>query len=128
MMPWVRSVALCAAVTACAPESQTVESLLVVPGYYETLDCRELIMHVQNSTARVRELSKLIERSAGSGSGPMVNVLAYDTDYAKAQATLRNATEAATHKGCDLTPKTDAKAPAAPELKPARHEPPKVSH
>jgi outer membrane protein TolC len=127
MMPRV-SLAVCAAVTACAPEAPTVESLLVVPGYYETLDCRELIIQVHNSTARVRELSKLRERSAGSGSGSMVNVLAYDTDYAKAQATLRNATEAATRKGCDLTPKTDAKAPATPELKPARREAPKVSH
>jgi hypothetical protein len=92
----------------CAPEAPTTESLLVVPGYYDTLDCRELTERVQKSTRRATELEKLRERSAGGAGGSVVNVLAYDTDFAKARAEQRNATEAATRKGCDLN------APAKP--------------
>jgi hypothetical protein len=110
---------LAASLLGCAPESQGLESLLVVPGYYDTLDCRELNDRVQNLRGRVTQLAQLRERSSGGAGGTVANLLAYDTDYAKASASLRNATEAATRKGCDLTPQTQAKPAAAPGPKPS---------
>jgi hypothetical protein len=40
-----------------------------------------------------------------------VNVLAYNTDYAKARATRKYAEEAARRKGCDLGMKVEPKKP-----------------
>jgi hypothetical protein len=117
------SLTLAVTLAACAPGSPTAESLLVVPGYYDTLDCRELTEDVHKSSIRVQELSKLRERSATGAGGTMINVLAYDTEYAKARATLRNATDSATRKGCDLTEKPPTPAPTAKDGR--RAEPPK---
>lgn len=99
------------------------ESLLVVPGYYDTLNCRDLTERVQKSTRRVNELEKLRERSGGGAGGSVVNVLAYNTDFAKARAEQRNATEAATRKGCDLSP--PAKPVTAESAPPPAAKPPR---
>jgi hypothetical protein len=93
----------------CASESTIVENLLVVPGYYDTLPCPEIVAQIQASSARVKELTQLIERSSGNGAGPVVNALAYDTDYAKARATQKFSEEAARRKNCDLTKKVEQK-------------------
>jgi hypothetical protein len=102
--------------TGCASDSTIVENILIVPGYYDTLPCPELVAQVLASSARVKELSQLIERSSGNGVGPAVNAMAYDTDYAKARATQKYSEDAARRKNCDLSKKV--------EQKPADQSPP----
>jgi len=96
-----------AALTGCASESPIVDNILVVPGYYDTLPCPELVAAFQSSSTRVKELTALMERSASGSAGPVVNVMAYNTDYAKARATQKNSEDAARRKNCDLTKKVD---------------------
>ena len=91
-----------------------VENLLIVPGYEDTLDCRDLLERLQMFTVRAKELERLKERSATGPGGTVASALAYDTDFAKARAVVRNATQAATRKGCDLAPHTDPKPPHDP--------------
>jgi hypothetical protein len=104
------------ALDGCAGDSPIVDNLLIVPGYYDTLTCPELIGQVQSAAARVKELTLLMEKSSGNAAGPVVNAMAYDTDYAKARATRKYSEEAAQRKGCDLTKKV--------EQKPTDHAPP----
>ena len=85
---------------------------MVVPGYYDTLDCPELVEKLRSSTARVRELILLMEKSGEDSGGAIVNAVAYNTEYAKARAAQKQAEEAAVRKRCDLT--EPSKLPAGP--------------
>ncbi len=73
----------------CAADSPILEQLMVVPGYYDTLSCPELIAKLRSATERVREL---------------ILLMAYNTEYAKARSTQKHAEEAAVRKRCDLSP------------------------
>jgi hypothetical protein len=102
------------ALAGCATESSIIENILVVPGYYDTLGCPELVAQVNGSAARIKELTGLMDKSSGNPAGPVVNALAYNTDYAKARATQKYAEDAARRKSCDLTKKVETAAPTGP--------------
>jgi len=98
-------------VCGCAADSTVVEDLMVVPSYYDTLACPELTAQFQGASARLKELTALREK-AGQGPGGMVaNALAYNTEYARAEATKKYSEAAANRKGCDVakTPPVSAK-------------------
>jgi hypothetical protein len=86
----------------CAADSPILEQLMVVPGYYDTLSCPELVAKLRSATERVRELILLMEKSGENSAGAIVNAVAYDTEYAKARSTQKHAEEAAVRKRCDL--------------------------
>jgi hypothetical protein len=110
----VAALAAAGALAGCAADSPIVENFVVVPGYYDTLSCPELIGQIQGSAGRMKELTGLMEKSAGNAAGPVVNAMAYNTDYAKARATNKFADEAARRKGCDLTKTAPAFKPNEP--------------
>jgi len=112
-------VAAASLLAGCAAESPMLEQLMVVPGYYDTLSCPELVAKLRSSTERVRELILLMEKSGGDATGAIVNAVAYDTEYAKARSTQKHAEEAAVRKRCDLDaepskPATGAEAARSP--------------
>jgi hypothetical protein len=86
----------------CAADSSMLEQLMVVPGYYDTLSCPELVAKLRSSTERVRELILLMEKSGEDSAGAVVNAVAYNTENAKARSTQKHAEEAAVRKRCDL--------------------------
>jgi len=86
----------------CAADSPILEQLMVVPGYYDTLSCPELVAKLRSATERVRELILLMEKSGEDSTGAIVNAVAYNTEYAKARSTQTHAEEAAVRKRCDL--------------------------
>ena len=86
----------------CAADSPILEQLMVVPGYYDTLSCPELVAKLRSATERVRELILLMEKSAEDSAGAIVNAVAYNTEYAKARSNQKHAEEAAVRKRCDL--------------------------
>src|SRR6266702_252345 len=86
----------------CAADSPILEQLMVVPGYYDTLSCPELVAKLRSATERVRELILLMEKSGEDSTGAIVNAVAYNTEYAKARSTQKHAEEAAVRKRCDL--------------------------
>jgi len=108
---------------ACA-DSQVVEDLMVVPGYYDTLECPELVIQFQAASQRVRELTMLRTKASDEAGGALANAVAYNAEYARAQATLRYSKDAANRKGCDLIKKTAVATKPAPGrldwTKPAR--------
>ena len=71
----------------CAADSPILEQLMVVPGYYDTLSCPELVAKLRSATERVRELILLMEKSGEDSTGAIVNAVAYNTEYAKARST-----------------------------------------
>jgi len=93
------------AVAACAADSTVVEGLMVMPSYYDTLQCSELVGQFVASSQRVYELTMLRERAANEPGGVVVSVLAYNSEYAKAEATKKYAEAAANRKGCELPKK-----------------------
>jgi hypothetical protein len=95
-------VAAASLLARCAADSPMLEQLMVVPGYYDTLSCPELVAKLRSSTERVRELILLMEKSGEDSAGAIVNVVAYNTEYAKARSTQKHAEEAAVRKRCDL--------------------------
>jgi hypothetical protein len=101
----------------CAADSPVLEQLMVVPGYYDTLECPELVAKFRSSTERVRQLILLMEKSGEDSAGALVNALAYDTEYAKARSTQKHAEEAAVRKRCDLNAEPGKQA-AGPEQSP----------
>jgi hypothetical protein len=95
-------------VAACAADSSVVDELMVVPSYYDTLECPELVGQFNGASQRVKDLTALRDRADKGGGGAVANALAYNTEYAKAQATKKYAEAAANRKGCDLTKKPAA--------------------
>jgi len=95
-------------VAACAADSSVVDELMVVPSYYDTLECPELAGQFHAASQRVNELTALREKAGKEPGGVVANALAYNTEYTKAEATKKYSQAAANRKGCDL-----AKKPAA---------------
>jgi hypothetical protein len=93
------------AVAACAADSTVVDNLMVVPSYFDTLECPDLNGQFQAASQRVNELTALREKAGQEPGGVVANALAYNTEYAKAEATKKYAQAAANRKGCDLTKK-----------------------
>jgi hypothetical protein len=106
-------VALTAA--ACAADSSVVEELMVVPSYFDTLECSELAGQIQGASQRVKELTALREKAGNEAGGAVASALAYNTEYAKMQAVKKYAEAAANRKGCDLTKKPAAAPPPHPD-------------
>ncbi len=119
----VASVLLCAAVAGCASDAGWQESVMIVPGYYDTMECPDLTAMVAAHSARIKELTGLIEKSGSGIAGSVVSVMAYRTDLAKAHASHDAAERASKRKGCDQTAKPAA--PAAPPPAPASGRPPR---
>ncbi|TMJ53324.1 MAG: hypothetical protein E6G84_04735, partial [Alphaproteobacteria bacterium] len=59
----------------CAADSPILEQLMVVPGYYDTLSCPELVAKLRSATERVRELILLMEKSGEDSTGAIVNAV-----------------------------------------------------
>ena len=102
-------------VAACAADSTMVEGLMVMPSYYDTLQCSELVGQFAASSQRVYELTMLREKAANDPGGVVVSALAYNSEYAKAEATKKYAEAAANRKGCQLPKKTAVGAEPHPE-------------
>lgn len=103
----------------CAADSVIAENLLIVPGAFDVMDCPALIARYRLESARVARFTMLMEKSAGEPAGPLVNAIAYNTDYAKARAAQKASERAARAKSCDFTmsvpvPDLDATAPGGP--------------
>ena len=94
---------LTCALAGCAADSGIIDSLLVIPGAFESMDCPELIARYTSESAQVAKLTMLMEKSANDPAGPIVNSVVYNTDYAKARANQGAAARAARTKSCDLT-------------------------
>ena len=110
---------LASALTGCAADSALVDNLTIVPSYYDTLSCPELVQQVASTSARAKELAGLMEKSGSA----VANAIAYNSEYARTRAAQRHAEEAAARKGCDLTKKPDVKPPdqRPPDPKRPRH-------
>ena len=102
------------AVAACAADSAMVEGLMVMPSYYDTLQCSELVGQFVASSQRVYELTMLREKAANEAGGVVVSALAYNSEYVKAEATKKYAEAAANRKGCELPKKNGCRCPATP--------------
>ncbi len=74
----------------CAADSPILEQLMVVPGYYDTLSCPELIAKLRSATERVRELILLMEKSGENSTGAIVNAVAYSDRSGGAQVAALN--------------------------------------
>jgi hypothetical protein len=109
------------AVAACAADSAVVEGLMVMPSYYDTLQCSELVGQFVASSQRVYELTMLREKAANDPGGVVANALAYNSEYAKAEATKKYVEAAANRKGCELPKKTAVSAKPRPEGSTAPH-------
>ena len=108
------------AVAACAADSTMVESLMVMPSYYGTLQCSELAGQFAASSQRIYELTMLREKAANDPGGVVASALAYNSEYAKAEATKKYVEAAANRKGCELPKKTIGAQPH-PEASTAAH-------
>ena len=114
---------LAASLAACAGDSSVVEGMMVMPSYFDTLQCSELIGQFQSASQRLYELTILREKAANQPGGAVANVLAYNTEYTKAEATKKYSEAAAHRKGCDLTKKPAVSAKPHPDAStgPRRH-------
>lgn len=99
-------------VSGCAADSSWLETMMVVPGYYDTLECRDLTAQLTALSGRIKELTDLIEKSGHGIEGSIASALAYQSDLAKARAGQQSAERASKRKGCDETTKPAAAAPA----------------
>jgi hypothetical protein len=119
----VSAVLVGAAVSGCAADWDWRETAMVVPGYYDTLECRDLNAQITAQSKRVKELSSLIEKAGDGFGGTVASGLAYQTDLARARAGKQAAERAANRKGCDPADKSGSAAPPPapappPSLKP----------
>jgi hypothetical protein len=102
MRATVRIGGLLAALTlaACSSIEETSE-LFVRPGKYEAYTCQQLAIETKNAAARERELKGLIEKAVREPTGPLISVVAYDTEYLTTFGELRQLRETAERKRCE---------------------------
>jgi hypothetical protein len=97
---------LISALAGCAGMSeQAVNSAFVAPGKYDVYDCRSLARTIATTQERELELRQLMERSAQSPGGELVNAIAYRSDYMRARAELNLLNETAANKNCQSSSK-----------------------
>jgi hypothetical protein len=104
------------AVVGCAADSTMVEGLMVMPSYFDTLQCSELAGQFHAASQRIYQLTMLRDKAANEPGGAVANALAYNTEYAKAEATKKYSEAAANRKGCDLGKKPAVAAKPNPEV------------
>jgi hypothetical protein len=97
-----------AAMAGCAADSALLESLLFAPGYFDNFDCPEIVAQFHSASERVAKLTTMMEKAANDPTGPLVNAIAYNTDYAKARTAQKYAEQTAQRKGCDLAKKPES--------------------
>ena len=100
---------LAAVLGGCASDSWVAENFTMVPQYFDTLNCADLIGQYNGASARLKELSGFRDRSGNA----VVNALAYDSEYISVRAKRKYAEEAAARKGCELKGQSPAKPPEA---------------
>jgi hypothetical protein len=105
---------------SCAADSVILDQLTVVPGYFESLSCPELVGKYRTATQRVRTLIPLMEKASEEFGGALVNGVAYNTEYAKARSVQKHAEEAAALKRCDFNEEPPPKPAESPEPKSLR--------
>jgi hypothetical protein len=103
------------AVCGCAADSTVVENLMVVPSYYDTLECPDLTAQFRAASQRLKELTALREKAGQDPGGVVANALAYNTEYARAEAMKKYSEAAASRKGCDLAKKPPVSAKPKPD-------------
>ena len=103
------------AVVGCAADSTMVEGLMVMPSYFDTLQCSELASQFHAASQRIYELTMLRDKAANEPGGAVAKALAYNTEYAKVEATKKYSEAAANRKGCDLSKKAPAGGTPRPE-------------
>lgn len=79
---------------------QTANAAFVAPGKYDIYDCRALLREITTTQARELELRQLMERSAQSPGGELVNAIAYRSDHVRARAELKLLNDTAAEKNC----------------------------
>jgi len=79
---------------------QTANAAFVAPGKYDVYDCRALLREITTTQARELELRQLMERSAQSPGGELVNAVAYRSDHLRARAELKLLNDTASGKNC----------------------------
>jgi hypothetical protein len=94
----------------CAADSPMVEALLFEPGYFDNFDCPQIVARFYSASQQVAKLTAVMDRANTDPTGPLVNAIAYNTDYAKALLTQKHADQAAQLKGCDLTKEPESTA------------------
>ena len=101
-LTWSGLLMLTSYLAGCAADSVIAENLLIVPGAFDVMDCPALIARYRLESARVARFTLLMEKSASEPAGPLVNAIAYNTDYAKARAGQNASERAARAKSCDF--------------------------
>jgi hypothetical protein len=96
--------ALASLLGACAigPDNWAVTS----PGKFAFYSCDQLLKQGQTSMARIAELKEVMARSAQAPGGELVNAVAYQSEYAAAQADLREVESTTANKKCHVTVQT----------------------
>jgi hypothetical protein len=80
------------------------------------LQCSELAGQFHAASQRIYQLTMLRDKAANEPGGAVANALAYNTEYAKAEATKKYSEAAANRKGCDLGKKPAVAAKPNPEV------------
>jgi hypothetical protein len=98
----MRSVAvlLAAGLGACALATDDFAPVFTDPTKYDFLPCPELAKREALIAKREQELRELMDKSAQSTGGAVVNALAYRTDYLNARGELKLVQEVAQRKDC----------------------------
>src|SRR5262249_22946875 len=97
-----------------------LDQVMVVPGYYETLSCPELVEKYRTATQRVRTLIPLRENYSEEFGGALVNAVAYNPESARARSVKKHAEETAVLKRCDFNEEPPPKPAGSPEPKSLR--------
>jgi hypothetical protein len=88
---------------ACSPAAMGPVTVVVDPGKYEFYNCEQLAGQRTYWTNRELELKLLMDKAEQGAGGPVVNVIAYQTDYVTAREEVKVIDTTARAKNCDAT-------------------------
>jgi hypothetical protein len=93
-----------AAVLAACSMSNGPGTLMVDPGRYSVLHCKDLISQWNSLNSREQELRKLQDKASEGTGGAMIGAISYRADYEAVLSDKKLVQRAANDQNCALTP------------------------
>jgi hypothetical protein len=89
--------------SACSPAAVGPVTVFADPAKYQFYSCEQLAGQRTYWTNRELELKLLMDKAEQGAGGPVVNVIAYQTDYVTAREEVKVIDTTARAKNCDAT-------------------------
>jgi hypothetical protein len=95
---------LCALLSACATDDESMSRLAVAPGNYRLYSCPQLAYQIKLISEQAEKLRALMDKAGTTSSGRLVSDASYRPDYLVAIGQIREMRKEEAVKNCSAAP------------------------